>query len=74
MKPHRPMNSASPTKKATPTSKKEGDQPIVEAAAKLLANDNSGGWMRSICRQFLCGSDVSPLRGLRLRPKQECDA
>ena len=48
MKPQRPMNSASPTKKATPTSKKEGDQPIVEAAAKLLANDNSGGWMRSI--------------------------
>jgi methylphosphotriester-DNA--protein-cysteine methyltransferase len=52
------MNSARPTKKATPTSKKEGDQPIVEAAAKLLANDNSGGWMRLICRQ--CGSDVSP--------------
>jgi hypothetical protein len=30
-KPQSPMNRAKPTKKATPTSKREGDKPIVEA-------------------------------------------
>lgn len=35
------MNSAKPTKKATPTSNREGDKPIVKAAAKLLVNGNS---------------------------------
>jgi hypothetical protein len=40
------MNSARPTKKAIPTSKMDGDQPIVEIAAKQLMNDNSSGGAR----------------------------
>jgi hypothetical protein len=53
------MNSARPTKKATPTSKNEGDQPIVEATAKLLTNDKFGAAKSVICQRFLRGS-LSP--------------
>jgi hypothetical protein len=51
-KPQRPMNRAKPTKKATPTSKREGDKPIVEPL-RVLVNGNSDAQRSAICRQFV---------------------
>jgi hypothetical protein len=47
------MNRAKPTKKATPTSKQEGDKPIVEAV-RVLVNGNADA--SAICRRFLCST------------------
>jgi hypothetical protein len=53
-KPQSPMNRAKPTKKATATSKREGDKPIVEAVG------SAGEWQlrraeeRNLPAVFLC--------------------
>jgi hypothetical protein len=48
------MNSAKPTKKATPTSKREGDKRTVKAGAKLRVNGNSDSRRSAFCRHFRC--------------------